>query len=123
VPEALARRIASLPVLVAAPTSYGRGPHGSEHRKCGGNLLWRTESYFRLDRIAQAAPWHQGVGYFDRLALDRALDSIGEAERALPPPWRPTVQPAPQAVEPGWRGADGSRAHPARPFTRFPIRA
>ena len=43
-----------------------------------------AESFFRLDRIAQRGARHQGrPDYFDRLALDRALDSIGDAERRL----------------------------------------
>jgi len=42
-----------------------------------------AESFFRLDRIARAARDIRVADYFDRLALDRALDSIGEAERRL----------------------------------------
>ena len=38
---------------------------------------------FRLDRIANAARGITVSDDFDRLALDRALDSIGEAERRL----------------------------------------
>jgi glutamate dehydrogenase len=42
-----------------------------------------AESFFRLDRIAGAARAIVVSDYFDRLALDRALDSIGDAERRL----------------------------------------
>ena len=42
-----------------------------------------AESFFRLDRIANAARDIKVSDYFDRLALDRALDSIGDAERRL----------------------------------------
>ncbi len=42
-----------------------------------------TESFFQLDRVAHAAAGIAVSDYFDRLALDRALDSIGEAERRL----------------------------------------
>ena len=38
---------------------------------------------FRLDRIAAAAENIPIADYFDRLALDRARDSIGDAERRL----------------------------------------
>jgi glutamate dehydrogenase len=38
---------------------------------------------FRLDRIAGAASAIPVTDYFDRLALDRARDSIGDAERRL----------------------------------------
>ncbi len=40
-------------------------------------------AYFRLDRIAAAARGIKVSDYFDRLALDRALDAIGEAERRI----------------------------------------
>jgi glutamate dehydrogenase len=42
-----------------------------------------AESYFRLGRIAAAARGIAVTDYFDRLALDRALDGIGEAERRI----------------------------------------
>jgi glutamate dehydrogenase len=40
-------------------------------------------SFFGLDRIREPARAIQVSDYFDRLALDRALDSIAEAERRL----------------------------------------
>jgi glutamate dehydrogenase len=40
-------------------------------------------AFFRLDHIAAAARGIVISDYFDRGALDRALDSIGEAERRL----------------------------------------
>ncbi len=40
-------------------------------------------TFFRLDRIAAAAENIPIADYFDRLALDRARDSIGDAERRL----------------------------------------
>ena len=42
-----------------------------------------TEAFFRLDAIVGAARGIVISDYFDRLALDRALDSIGDAERRL----------------------------------------
>jgi glutamate dehydrogenase len=42
-----------------------------------------TEAFFQLDRVAVAVPNIVVADYFDRLALDRALDSIGDAERRL----------------------------------------
>jgi glutamate dehydrogenase len=41
------------------------------------------EAFFRLDQLALAARRITVTDYFDRLALDRSLDSIGEAERRL----------------------------------------
>ena len=40
-------------------------------------------AFFQLDRVAGAVPDIIVADYFDRLALDRALDSIGDAERRL----------------------------------------
>ncbi|MGB6541248.1 MAG: hypothetical protein WBF03_10295, partial [Xanthobacteraceae bacterium] len=40
-------------------------------------------AFFRLERIASAARNIPIADYFDRLALDRARDSIGDAERRL----------------------------------------
>jgi glutamate dehydrogenase len=40
-------------------------------------------AFFRLDQIVGAARAIVLSDYFDRLALDRALDSIGDAERRL----------------------------------------
>ncbi len=40
-------------------------------------------AYFQLDRIAAAARGIKVSDYFDRLALDRAVDSIGDAERRI----------------------------------------
>jgi glutamate dehydrogenase len=42
-----------------------------------------AEAFFRLDRLAAALPSIVVTDYFDRLALDRALDSIGDAERRI----------------------------------------
>ena len=42
-----------------------------------------TEAFFQLDRVIGAVPGIVVSDYFDRLALDRALDSIGDAERRL----------------------------------------
>ena len=42
-----------------------------------------AEAYFRVDRVVTAARGIVVSDYFDRLALDRALDSIGDAERRL----------------------------------------
>jgi glutamate dehydrogenase len=83
VPDALARRIASLPVLKAAPdivlvAEQGKKPVGEVTA-----TYFATEAFFQLDRVIGAVPGIVVSDYFDRLALDRALDSIGDAERRL----------------------------------------
>src|SRR5262249_6798583 len=62
-----------------------------------------TEAFFQLDRVASAVPNIVLSDYFDRLALDRALDSIGDAERRL----------TAAMVANGHAGAEGA-APPAR---------
>jgi glutamate dehydrogenase len=46
-------------------------------------IYFAAQAFFRLDRIAGAARSIAIADYFDRLALDRALDSLGDAERRL----------------------------------------
>jgi len=83
VPEALARRIASLGVLKAAPDIV---LVADQSKKPVGEVTatyFATEAFFQLDRVIGAVPGIVVSDYFDRLALDRALDSIGDAERRL----------------------------------------
>jgi glutamate dehydrogenase len=83
VPEALAHRIASVAALKAAPdivlvAEQGKKPVGEVTA-----TYFATEAFFQLDRVIGAVPGIVVSDYFDRLALDRALDSIGDAERRL----------------------------------------
>jgi glutamate dehydrogenase len=83
VPDALAQKIGSLPELKAAPdivlvADRAKKPVGEVTA-----TYFATEAFFQLDRVAVAIPGIVVADYFDRLALDRALDSIGEAERQL----------------------------------------
>jgi glutamate dehydrogenase len=83
VPNDLARRIAYLPVLVAAPDIVVMSDRTGRDIPALTAIYFAAEAYFRLDQIAAAARGIVVSDYFDRLALDRALDSIGEAERRL----------------------------------------
>ena len=58
-----------------------------------------AEAYFRVDRIVAAARNIVVSDYFDRLALDRALDSIGDAERRLTAAMVETGKSGKDAVE------------------------
>jgi glutamate dehydrogenase len=83
VPEALARHIANLAALKAAPdivlvADRAKKPVGEVTA-----TYFATEAFFQLDRVAGAVDSIVVSDYFDRLALDRALDSIGDAERRL----------------------------------------
>jgi glutamate dehydrogenase len=83
VPDAAARRIADLPwlnpaadiVLVADRTQQPVADVAATYFAAG--------AYFQLDRIVAAARRVPIADYFDRLALDRALDTIGDAERRI----------------------------------------
>jgi glutamate dehydrogenase len=82
-PEPLARRLASLPDLVAAPdivlTAQKTGkPVGDIAR-----THFALEGTFSLGALIGAAQQISVSDYFDRLALDRAVDSIAYAHRGL----------------------------------------
>ena len=83
VPEALARRIASLPALKPAPDIVQVADRAQKPVAEVAATYFATEAFFELDRVAGAVPGIVVADYFDRLALDRALDSIGDAERRL----------------------------------------
>ena len=83
VPEPLAGRIADLAILAAAPDIILVADRTG---KAVGEVVatyFAARSFFQLDRIAGAAASIPVTDYFDRLALDRARDSIGDAERRL----------------------------------------
>ena len=83
VPEELAQRIASLPALASAPDIVLVADRTSKAVTDVAMTYFAAGAFFQLDRIASAARDIQVTDYFDRLALDRALDSIGESERRL----------------------------------------
>jgi glutamate dehydrogenase len=83
VPDALARRFANLPGLIAAPDIVSVADRTQQEIADVAATYFAAESFFRLDRIARAAHEINVSDYFDRLALDRALDAIGDAERRL----------------------------------------
>jgi glutamate dehydrogenase len=83
VPDALARRIGSLAVLKAAPDIALVADRAGKPVAEVAATYFATEAFFQLDRVTSAVPNIVVSDYFDRLALDRALDSIGDAERRL----------------------------------------
>jgi len=83
VPEDLARRLANVPSLAAAPDVVLVADRTGKPVTDVAETYFAVGAYFRLDRIVRAARDIQVTDYFDRLALDRTLDSIGEAERRL----------------------------------------
>ena len=83
VPEPLALRMANLSVLKPAPDIVLVADRAGKPVAEVAETYFATESFFQLDRVTHAASGIAVSDYFDRLALDRALDSIGEAERRL----------------------------------------
>ena len=83
VPEELAGRLANLPSLTAAPDIVLVADRTGKAIGEVAATYFAAGTFFRLDRITNAASNIPIVDYFDRLALDRARDSIGEAERRL----------------------------------------
>jgi glutamate dehydrogenase len=83
VPEDLARKIANLRALAAAPDIVSVADRTGKPVQDVAATYFAAGAFFQLDRIANAARGIQVTDYFDRLALDRALDSIGSAERRL----------------------------------------
>jgi glutamate dehydrogenase len=83
VPTDLARRIAALPDLVAAPDIVlvaGR----TGHRVLDiARTHFALEELFQLGTLIGAAREITTTDYYDRLALDRAIDSVASAHRAL----------------------------------------
>ncbi len=83
VPEALALRFASLPTLKAAPDIVLVADRAQKPVAEVTATYFAAEAFFQLDRFAGALNTIAVSDYFDRLALDRTLDSIGDAERRI----------------------------------------
>ncbi len=83
VPEELAGRLADLRALTAAPDIVQVADRTGKPVGEVAATYFAAGAFFRLDRIAGAASAIPVTDYFDRLALDRARDSIGDAERRL----------------------------------------
>ncbi len=82
-PDALASRVADLRALAAAPDIVLVADRTGQHVAAVAATYFAAGAFFRLDRITAAADNIPIADYFDRLALDRARDSIGDAERRL----------------------------------------
>jgi glutamate dehydrogenase len=83
VPDALAARIGSLPEIAAAPDMVLIADRTGKPMAAIAETYFAAASFFQIDRVVAAAQGIVVSDYFDRLALDRALDSIGDAERRL----------------------------------------
>ncbi|AWM88707.1 NAD-glutamate dehydrogenase [Microvirga sp. 17 mud 1-3] len=111
VPEELARRLAALPDLVAAPDIVLTAHRTGKPVQDISRIHFALEGAFRLGSLIGAAREINVSDYFDRLALDRAIDSIASAHRNLTAEVAAQEASGQEAVD-AWserRGADVSR--------------
>jgi glutamate dehydrogenase len=99
VPVDLSRKLANLPALMAAPDVVLIAERAGQDVAGIAATYFAAEAYFRLDRIIREARLIRVTDYFDRLALDRALDAIGDAERRLTAAMTAGGAAGPKAVE------------------------
>ena len=83
VPEEIAANISNLGPLTAAPDIVLVAARTGRSIGDVAGTYFAASAFFGLDRIVAAASNIPIADYFDRLALDRARDSIGDAERRL----------------------------------------
>ncbi len=83
VPEDLAARIAGLSELAAAPDLVLIADRTRKPIPAIAATYFAAEAFLRVDAVVTGARDVAVADYFDRLALDRALDSIGDAERRI----------------------------------------
>jgi glutamate dehydrogenase len=99
VPEDLANRIASISELTCAPDLVLIADRANKPIPAIAATYFAGEAFFRVDRLVTEARGIAVADYFDRLALDRALDSIGDAERRLTAAMLETGKTGEAAVE------------------------
>jgi len=83
VPEEIAVNMSDLGPLTAAPDIVLIADRTGRAIADVAATYFAVGSFFGLDRIVAASTNIPIADYFDRLALDRARDSIGDAERRL----------------------------------------
>jgi glutamate dehydrogenase len=83
VPDELAQRLAMLPALAAAADAVLIADRTGKPVTEAAQTYFAAIAYFQLDRVVGAAGSIKVTDYFDRLALDRALDTIGDAMRRI----------------------------------------
>jgi len=99
VPDTTARRIADLPWLSPAADIVLVADRARHEVADVAATYFAAGAYFQLDRIAAAARHVPIADYFDRLALDRALDTIGDAERRIAAEMMANGAPGSSAVD------------------------
>ncbi|WP_375459099.1 NAD-glutamate dehydrogenase [uncultured Enterovirga sp.] len=83
VPAGLARRLAALPDLAAAPDIVLVARRTGRAITDVAATHFAVGALFRLGELAEAASTIPVLDHYDRLARDRAIDSVAEAHRRL----------------------------------------
>jgi glutamate dehydrogenase len=112
VPAELAVGLADLDILVAAPDMVSVAERTNRTIADTAVTFFAAKANFRLDRIVVAARSVPANDYFERLAIDRAIDQIAAAERSLVADMLATGQFGQRAAE-NWLAA-----HPGGTRTR-----
>ncbi len=113
VPQELARRLAALPDLVAAPDIVFVAEKTGRPVADVAATHFAVEAMFRLGSLIGAAREVIVKDYFDRLALDRAIDGIAAAHRRLTAEAVAHGGAGPAGVE-AWSAARGAEAERIR---------
>ena len=111
--EPLSSVLASLPHLAAAPDIVRVADDTGRPVADVAATAFAAASAFRFDAVAGAARSIAVTDYFDRLALDRALDSIARAARSLTAAMVATGETGDAAVA-AWMAIHGARAERVR---------
>ena len=104
VPAELAGELADLDALVSAPDIVTVAERANRAIGDTATTFFAAEANFRLDRIIAAARGVPANDFFERLAIDRAVDQIAAAERGLAADMLATGQSGRQAAE-SWLAA------------------
>jgi glutamate dehydrogenase len=104
VPAELAGELADLDALVSAPDILTVAERTNRAIGDTATTFFAAEANFRLDRIIAAARGVPANDFFERLAVDRAVDQIAAAERRLVADMLATGQFGQQAAE-NWLAA------------------
>jgi glutamate dehydrogenase len=99
VPAGLAGELADLDALISAPDIVTVVERTGRAIGDAAATFFAAEANFRLDRIVASARSVPANDYFERLAIDRAIDQIAAAERRLAADMLSTGQSGQQAVE------------------------
>ncbi|WP_375787786.1 NAD-glutamate dehydrogenase [Bradyrhizobium sp. Pha-3] len=99
VPAGLAGELADLDALVSAPDIVTVAERTARPIGDAAATFFAAEANFRLDRIVAAARSVPANDYFERMAIDRAVEQIAGAERRLAADMLATGQSGQLAVE------------------------